>query len=82
MDHTNIVAQYLIEIKADDEKDFSLFGRVDGRRLQYTCEYLRRGKRYTFRVKGKNAAGVSEIPAVWDTPVALKDGIGWFLELK
>lgn len=75
-DRSNAVGQYLIEIKADDDEDFTLYGRVDGRQLQYTCEYLRRGRTYQFRVKGKNSAGLSPVTAILNNYVSLKEGVG------
>ena len=76
MARNNAVAQYLIEIKADDDNDFNLFGKVDGRQLYFTCDYLRKDQNYQFRVKAKNAAGFSETAAVLDHIVSLKDALG------
>ncbi|ESO11838.1 hypothetical protein HELRODRAFT_166898 [Helobdella robusta] len=76
LDGSNDVVQYLIETKTEDENDFTSFARVDGRIYTYTCEYLQKKKLYKFRIKGKNSAGSSPIPAEIYEPVSLKDNYG------
>ena len=74
-DGTDNVLQYLIEMKSVEDSDFALIGKVIGT-CTYTCDFLKKGRKYQFRVRGKNSAGTSPIPAQLTDYVSLFEGPG------
>ena len=57
------VTQYLIEMKEEGQAGYTPIGRVDGTVHSYDADFLSKDRRYSFKVRAKNAAGVSEPPA-------------------
>ena len=62
---------YIVEIKRPGEKKYSFLDRVKPRLLEYTAFGLEEGEEYSFRVRAKNPAGVSEMAAELDEPVKI-----------
>jgi len=71
-DGTCDVAQYSIDMREDQDTEYSAMAKVSSRITSYTVEELHRGRLYRFRVRSKNAAGYSESAAELDAPVQLK----------
>lgn len=75
-DGSSDVAQYYIDLKDEQDFEYSTVGRVDGRVNSFTAEFLRKGRVYRFRVRAKNSAGFSEPPTEVPHPVELLKGPG------
>lgn len=75
-DSSSEVAQYFIDVKEEQDLDFTPAGRVDGHITSFKTESLRKGKLYRFRVRAKNSVGFSEPPAELREPVGLLDVVG------
>jgi len=71
-DGTCDVTQYNIDMREEQEANYSAVAKVSNRITSYTVEELHRGRLYRFRVRAKNAAGYSESAAELDGPVQLK----------
>ena len=71
-DGTCDVTQYVIDVREEQDVDYSAAAKVSSRVTSYTVEDLHRGRLYRFRVRSKNAAGYSESAAELDAPVQLK----------
>ena len=66
------VTQYYIDMKEEDDAEYTPFTQVDGKITSITTEFLRKGRRYRFRVRAKNLAGFGEPPAELQESVVLK----------
>ena len=71
-DGTGDVMQYNIDMKEEQDAEYSALTKVSNRITSYTVEELQRGRLYRFRVWSKNSAGQSESAAELDAPVQLK----------
>ena len=71
-DVTRDVTQYNIDMREEQEAEYSSVAKVSNRITSYTVEDLHRGRLYRFRVRAKNAAGFSDEAAELDAPVQLK----------
>lgn len=71
-DGTCDVVQYQVDMKDDQQTDYTSVGKLSARITTYTVEYLHKGRLYRFRVRAKNAAGYSERAAELDSPVQVK----------
>lgn len=71
-DDSSAVAQYLIEMREEGQAEYLPVGRVDGTVCSYTADFLPAGRRYSFQVRAKNAAGTSEPPTVLAKPVGIE----------
>ncbi|ESO11839.1 hypothetical protein HELRODRAFT_166899 [Helobdella robusta] len=72
------VAQYFIDFKEEHDTDFLPAGRVDGQKNNFTCDFLRSSRSYTFRIKAKNEAGFSKQTTLLNQFIKLTDTIGYF----
>jgi len=66
------VTQYNLDMREEQDSEYSAVAKVSNRITSYTVEELHRGRLYRFRVRSKNAAGYSESAAELDAPVQLK----------
>ena len=74
------MTQYNVDMREEQDADYSAVAKVSSRITSYTVEDLHRGRLYRFRVRSKNAAGYSAAAAELDAPVQLKAlGIFTFL---
>jgi len=71
-DGSSEVTQYNVDMRQDEDAEYSAVAKVSNRITSYTVEDLHRGRLYRFRVRSKNAAGYSESAAELDAPVQLK----------
>ena len=66
------MTQYSVDMREEQDADYSPVAKVSSRITSYTVEDLHRGRLYRFRVQSKNAAGYSEAAAELDASVQLK----------
>lgn len=66
------ITNYIIESHSDLDTSFVPIAKVDGTITKYTARGLLEGSDYNFRVKARNAAGVSEEGVQLTKPVTAK----------
>lgn len=66
------VTGYVIDICSPPSIDFTTLGKVDQNTDTYTAEGLTKGKKYYFRVRAENPAGLSEPGAELKRPAVAK----------
>lgn len=75
-DGTNDVMQYSVDMREDQQTNYTSLAKLSYRITSYTAEHLQRGRQYRFRVRSKNAAGFSDSAAELSSPVEVKEPLG------
>jgi len=75
-DGTNDVLQYSVDMREENQIDFTSVTTLSYRVTSYTVEHLHKGRLYRFRVRSKNSAGFSSTAAELENPVEVKTPLG------
>ena len=63
---------YYVDCRAEGDKEFTAIGRADGHDNSFTCDFLKKGINYYFRVSAKNHYGLSSDSTETLKPVSLQ----------
>ena len=67
---------YIIEMATGVKDNFVEVGRVDGHTCNFKATGLKNGKKYNFRVRAHNSAGISSAYAQLDKPAIATPSVG------
>ena len=67
---------YIIEMATGVKENFVEVGRVDRNTCNFDATGVKDGKKYNFRIKSKNSAGISNAFAQLEKPVTASPSVG------